>query len=181
MTLEESLLEVTDPRRLQGQRLTKMQLFSIIIISNLCGHLGGRPIARFAKIHSKLFTKKLGLKHPIPSHVTFSTIINTVDQTELIIAFKKWTKAYVPIKKGTALSADGKALKSTLIGKRYSKNQDFQAIVSVFCQKSGLVYSLETYRNRKKSEVHVVQFLINELKEMGVTLFLDALHTKKNS
>jgi hypothetical protein len=179
MILEESLTEVQDPRRLQGQRISKTQLFSVIIISNLCGHFGGRPISRFAKSHAKIFKKELGLKHPIPSHVTISTVINAVDQTQLIGAFKLWTSSFVPLAKGDALSGDGKALGSTLVGGRKGKNQNYQAIVSLFCQKSGLVYSLERYNSSKESEINVIRFLIKELKNMGVTLFLDALHTQK--
>ena len=77
-------------------------------------------------------------------------------------------------------SGDGKALGST-VKNAQAKNQEFEAIVSIFCQKSGLVYSLERYENNKESEINVIRFLIKELKGMGVTLYLDALHTQKNS
>jgi hypothetical protein len=151
----------------------------VIIISNLCGYFGGRPISKFAKSYAKVFKKEFGLKHPIPSHVTISGIINAVDQAQLIGVFKLWTSSFVPLAKGDALSGDGKALGSTLIGGRMGKNQNYQAIVSLFCQKSRLVYSLERYNSSKESEINVVRFLIKELKDMKLTLFLDALHTQK--
>ncbi len=61
----------------------------------------------------------------------------------------------------------------------HDKQQNFQAVVSMFCQKSGLIHSIETYSNAKESEINIVRFLINKLKDMGITLFLDALHTQK--
>ena len=178
MTLENFLTEVQDPRRKQGQRITLTQLFSLIIISNLCGHFGGRPIARFAKNHHLGFTKELGLKYEIPSHVTISGFINKVDQQEMINAFNNWTNFYVPLEKNQAISGDGKALGST-VSNPSDHSQDFQAIVSLFCQDSGLIYALEQYKNKKESEINVVRFLVEKLEGMGLNIFLDALHCQK--
>ncbi len=178
MTLQEAFSEIKDPRRAQGQRVNLEQMLTIIFISNLCGHFGGRGISRFAKIHAETFSKELNLKHAIPSHVTFSDLINRIDQQELINVFNKWAGDFVPLEKGDEVSGDGKALGSTVTDSR-SHKQNFQAVVSMFCQKSGLVHSLETYSNAKESEINIVRFLIDKLKDMGITLFLDALHTQK--
>jgi hypothetical protein len=179
MTLQDAFSDLKDPRRAQGQRTSLSQMLTMIVISNLCGHFGGRPISRFAKIYSEDFTNLLLLKHPIPSHVSFTTLINSLDEQELICVFNKWTASYMPLDNKEALSGDGKALGSTVTS-AHSKSQDFQAVVSLFCQKSGLVRSLESYRNAKKSEVNVIRFLVKELEGMGVTIVLDALHAKKN-
>ncbi|MDW7692607.1 ISAs1 family transposase [Flammeovirgaceae bacterium SG7u.111] len=180
MTLEEAFSTVRDPRRAQGQRISHIQLLSIVIISNLCGYLGGRAVARFAKAHSKTFTELLKLKHGVPSHVTISGLINRLDQQEMINAFNSWASSFVKLAGEDAVSGDGKALGST-VSNAHGQTQNFQAIVSLFTQKSGLVYSLETYRNKKESEIDVVRLLCSRLKDMGVTIFLDALHTQKNS
>lgn len=179
MTLYECLSSVEDPRRAEGMRANLQQMFCMIIISNLCGHFGGRPIARFAEAYEQDFTQMLKLQHGVPSHVTFTDLINRVDQGELISAFNQWSETYVPLSAGEAVSGDGKALGAT-VSQAHGNQQDFQAIVSIFCQKSGLVRSLEQYRNAKVSEINVVQFLIEQLKDMGITIVLDALHTKKN-
>ena len=178
MTLESCLQQITDPRRSQGKRISFVQLFSLIVICNLCGHLGGRAVARFAKNYQSSFTEQLCLKHKVPSHVTISDFINRVNQQEMIEAFNKWTSNYVPLKKGEAISGDGKALGSTVTN-TYSQHQDFQAIVSLFCQRSGLVYAIEQYKNKKVSEANVVRFLVKKLKGMGLNIFLDALHCQK--
>lgn len=178
MSLYTEFEKIKDPRRKQGLRTTLPQLFCMITISNLCGHLGGRGVARFTTYHSNTFTKALDLKHKIPSHVIFSDILNRVDSEELIIAFNNWTKDIVRLKKGSSISGDGKALSST-VNHQHGTHQDFEAVVSIFCQETGLVYAIEQYRNKKKSEIHIVQFLLKKLKDMGVVIHLDALHAQK--
>ena len=178
MTLEESLSNITDPRRAQGQRISLNQALSIIIISNLCGHFGGRAVARFAKIHSDDITELCKLKHGVPSHVTFSHIINRINQREMIEALNNWACKFTTVEKGEPISGDGKALGST-VKNVHGSSQDFQAVVSLFSQRSGLVYALETYRNAKQGEAGVVRALCSKLKGMGVTIVLDALHTQK--
>ena len=170
--------KVLNPRRSQGQRIKKDQLFSIIFLSNLCGHFGGRGISRFAKIHEKSFREELNLKHKVPSHVTFSDFIKRIDHKEVIKAFNNWTRSCIVLGKENMISGDGKALGST-VSNSQTKNQSFEAIVSLFCQKTGLVYAIETYKNNKESEINVIQFLIKELKQMGLTIYLDALHCQK--
>lgn len=162
--------KVDDPRRTQGLRVTLPQMFTIIIVSNLCGHYGGRAVAKFGKHHQAIFTDLLNLKHPVPSHVIFTDLMNRVDQNQTILAFNEWTKDYVPLEKGELVSGDGKALGST-VENSHKGNQTFTGIVSLFCQKSGLVKSLQQYENAKESEIGIVQFLVKELKAKGLVLF----------
>lgn len=178
MSLLEYLTKVTDFRRAQGQRFTQDQMFSMIILGNLCGHFGGRPLETFTQANADILIAELNLKHKPPSHVSFSTFINQTDESQMIDAFNAWTADYVPLERGDLVSADGKALGATLTDSQ-GKNQNFQAIVSTFCQQSGLVYALERYENGKASEINVVRFLITQLNNMGLTLFLDALHCQK--
>jgi len=179
IALEQYLWDVPDPRRAQGKRISKSQLFAIIVLSNLCGHLGGRPIARFAKNYKETFIKELNLKHKkVPSHVTITDFINRVDQQAMINAFNNWASNFVDLQKGDFVSGDGKVLGSTVIHPS-TKKQDFQAIVSLFCQHSGLVYAIEKHRQQKENEIDVVRFLIGKLKDMGLNIFLDALHCQK--
>jgi hypothetical protein len=178
MTIQEALSEIKDPRRSVGMRVNLNQMLSMIILANLCGYFGGRPVSRFLKAQEAILKDELKLKHSVPSHVTFTDLVNRIDQDQLICAFNKWASFYVPMSTGEMVSGDGKALSSTVTDE-FGNDQDFQAIVSIFCQKSGLVRSLKDYRNAKKSEVGIIHHLIKELKGQGITLFLDALHTQK--
>lgn len=175
MRLIESLGLVNDPRRKEGMRHNLYQMFSMILLSGLCGHFGARGVERFSKAHANKFVELLKLKHPVPSHTSFNTFMNSIPDEELINAFHSWTSDYVPLKK-EGVSGDGKALKSTLGDK---KGRSFQAVVTFFTHKSGLAHSISTYKNEKASEIHVVQFLLDRLKDMGITIYLDAVHCQK--
>ncbi len=180
MTLLEALSSVQDPRRSQGKRTDLEQIFCMVVISYLCGHKGYRGVNRFCKIHEHTFTEELSLRHGVPSHVTFRQVIMQTDDGQLIKAFNGWAEGYVPLEKESWVSGDGKVLGSTVVNAN-GKNQDFQAVVSLFCQESGLVRALEQYRNKAKEigEGSVARFLIEQLRGMGVILSLDALHTQK--
>jgi len=179
MSLYEVFEGIEDPRRKEGLRTTLPQLLCMIIISNLCGHFGGRPISRFSKLYEATFRKELGLKHRVPSHVIFSDILKRIDSKELIMFFNKWAKDFVPLEKGDLVSGDGKALASTVTD-HHENTQNFQAVVSVFCQESGLVRAIGEYQNNKQSEIDIVRFLVVQLSDMGLVFCLDALHTQKN-
>lgn len=117
MRLIESLGLVNDPRRKEGMRHNLYQMFSMILLSGLCGHFGARGVERFSKAHANTFAELLKLKHPVPSHTSFNTFLNSIPGEELINAFHSWTNDYVPLEK-EGVSGDGKALKSTLGDKK---------------------------------------------------------------
>lgn len=145
----------------------------------MCGYFGGRKISKFSKAHQALFTEKPDLKHAIPSHVTFCDLLRRTDSSELVSAFNKWSSEYVVLGENESMSGDGEVLGSTVRG-HHGRHQDFEIIVSLFFQKSGLIKSLEQYRNRnKENEIGVVRFLIEELNKKGMTIHLDALHAQK--
>jgi hypothetical protein len=178
MTLIEAFLTVKDPRRAEGCRTSLEQIFSMVIISYLCGYTGYRPVATFSKSYEDLFTEELGLKHPVPSYVTFRDVLMRTNEKELINAFNNWASSYVPVEPGDCVSGDGKSLRSTLVS--YDNNdQDFQSVVSLFCQNSGLVAKIATFRNKKKSEIDVALEVLNLLKTSNLFIRLDALHTQK--
>jgi hypothetical protein len=178
MSLYEMFAQIPDPRRKEGLRVNLAQMFCMIVIANLCGHFGGRATARFAKLYRDTFVSALGLKHPPPSHVTFTDLLNRVPSKALIRAFNGWASNYVALQKGDSISGDGKGLAST-VSNMHGKNQDFEAVVSLFSQQSGLVVAVEQYRNAKSGEQDVVRFLIEQLQQMGLTIHLDALHAQK--
>lgn len=178
MTLTKCLSEISDHRRAEGKRFNMIQMFSIIFISGLCGHFGGRAVSRFAESHMEIFVNELSLKHGTPSHTKISTFINAISEENMIAVFHKWTSSYVVFDTEEGVSGDGKALKSTRLDNR---GKNFKAIVSFFSHKNGLVHSISKYENEKKSEVNVVLALLDRLKDMGITLHLDALHCQKKT
>ena len=151
----------------------------MVVISNLCGYVGYRPVAMFSQALEELFVEALQLRHGVPSHVTFREVLQRTDHRQLIDCFNKWAGTYAPVEAGNWLSGDGKALGSTLENMHNSK-QDFQVVVSFFSQQSGLVHLIDQFRNAEKSEIEVVRNLLEHLQGAGALIRLDALHTKKN-
>jgi hypothetical protein len=126
MSLIESLLEINDPRRKEGMRHNLYHMFSMVLLSGLCGHFGDRGVERFSKAYERYLSDLLLLKHPVPSHTSFNTFLNNVPQSEIIAAFHNWTNSYVSLKE-EGISGDGKALKSTTTAR---KGHSFQAVVT---------------------------------------------------
>ena len=182
MSLLECFSTIEDPRRRQGLRTDLEQVFSLVVLSYLCGHFGYRGVARFCQLNSEVLIAALSLRHGIPSHVTFRDLLTRVEERQLIDAFNRWTRSCVPLQAKDWVSADGKVLGSTVVHTQNSL-QDFQAIVSVFCQHSGLVYCLEHYRRqeKQKGEAPLVRYLIEQLQHMGIIVTVDALNTQKKN
>jgi len=97
MDLVRAFSSVTDPRRAQGQRVSLEQVLIMSILSYLCGHSGYRGISRFSKAYSDSLTGVLGLKHAVPSHVTFFDVLSRVDQQQVIDAFNSWAGSFAPL------------------------------------------------------------------------------------
>lgn len=167
-----------DFRRGQGMRINKDQLLTIIITAGVCGYFGCRPIERFAKAHEKLLTEMLGLKHGVPSHVTFSAFINNLESDKVLAAFNSWAKEQLPIQEGDLISFDGKCLASTVSNSQTS-TQKYVAVVSMFCHRTQAVVLKDIYSKDKNNEIKVVENLLLQMKDLGVVFFGDALHCQK--
>ncbi len=171
---------IKDTRRKQGLRVDLEQILIMAVVSYLAGYTGYRGIGRFSKENADYFIPFLGLRHGVPSHVTFREVLMNINQDELINCFKNWCQEFAPLKNFDWLSVDGKTLGSTVVNSQ-SKYQDFEGIVSLFCFKSGLVYSIEHYRKKSKAkgEAPLARKIMSELKNMGLIFTMDALNTQK--
>lgn len=178
MSLETAFRTLTDPRRKQGQRTALSDVLSMVVISYSCGHFTYRKVANFCRAHSAVLTSELGLKHPTPSYGTIREVLTRTDKTELIAAFNKWASTFVELSENEFVSGDGKSLCSTVTNAQDAQ-QDFQSIVSFFCHQKGMVRLLETYKNKKESEITIVENMIKTLKDKALILLLDALHIQK--
>ncbi len=76
------------------------------------------------------------------------------------------------------MAMDGKSIKSTSVGGS-SSYQNFVSMVSVYSHNHGWVVRHQVMENKQKSEVEVVQELVQELSGNKVVITLDALHCQK--
>jgi hypothetical protein len=180
MTLYEAFAGLTDPRRPEGRRIRLEQLLALVVIANLCGHHGYRPVARFCLSHQQLLSHQFDLKHGIPSYVTFRTVLSQLPEQTLIQGFNAWADALGALAEGDWISGDGKALASTLTHMQDQK-QDFQLMVSLWSHQTGLVHRLATYANASGDERVSVRELLSHFQAKGLLVRLDAIHTQKNA
>jgi hypothetical protein len=144
----------------------------------MSGCTGYRGIGRFLKRHNKEFRKTLLLLHDVPSYVTVSTILQSIDFDIFSDAFNQWARQYVPMCKGDTKSLDGKAICGTV---KNSDNsfQNFVSLVSVFASQRGIVLACDKIENKKESEIPIVQQLVLALDVKGEIFTIDALHCQK--
>ena len=180
MTFVQCIAQLKDPRRGQGLRINLEQLLIMVVVSYMCGHTGYRGVERFCKNNDQFFIHSLGLRHGIPSHVTIRDVLQRLNQSALIGAFNEWTRSFTGLTPGDWLSVDGKTLGSTVVDTQGSR-QDFEGVVSLFCQESGLVHCVEHYRrkSKEKGEAPLARYLMSQLKDRGLIFTMDALHTQK--
>jgi hypothetical protein len=180
MSLYDAFAGLTDPRRPEGRRIRLEQLLALVVIANLCGHHGYRPVARFCQMHQQLLQQQFDLKHGVPSYVTFRTVLTQLPQQALIEGFNNWAKALGSLSAGDWLSGDGKVLGATLTHMQ-DASQDFQVMVSLWSHQSGLVHRLDTYANASGDERVSVRELLTHFQDKGLLVRLDAIHTQKNT
>jgi len=78
------------------------------------------------------------------------------------------------------MAIDGKSIKSTSVGGS-SSYQNFVSMVSVYSHHHGWVVRHQVSENKQKSEVEVVQELVQELSGNKVVITVDALHCQKKT
>jgi hypothetical protein len=174
--LFESLKELKDYRRGQGQRHSLQTILIIVIMAIMSGVKGERAIARFAKNNEEELIELLKIKRKqVPSRSVISGLIQNIDFNQLENIFRRWAMQFISIDKGDWISIDGKAINGTVVNAQ-DKMQSFVSLVTVFVNKKKQVLSVGKIDTNKESEIQTVQNLINMLDLQGVIFTLDALH-----
>lgn len=157
-SLIEYLKKVKDFRRKQGQKYPLWQILLIVIFGLMAGYLEYRALGDFAKSQQSLLRKYFHIRSPqSPSYSTIRRAMMGVDWANLIDVFNQWAgQLAIGDEECQWLAIDGKSLGSTVEYYRGSQ-QNFVSIISVFCQKNGLVLYLAKIENKHKSELHHVQ------------------------
>ena len=97
---------VPDPRA-ENTRHDLVELLIIAFIAVLCGARSCSEMAEFGREKIKLLKRFLKLKHGIPSHDTFSTVLRMLDPKALDAAFGRITAGLVAaLAKGGVIAID---------------------------------------------------------------------------
>lgn len=177
MDLMSALNCIEDPRQASGRRHSLPLILLIIIMAGMSGAWEYRSIGRFIERHRRELIQRLNIPQArVPSYSTIRRVMMHLDFEAVAKVFNQWARQYV--RAHDVLAGDGKALKNTV--ENYGdKSQDFVTAVSLFCQERRIVLGIKMSRNKKESEITVIQQLLAELDLPPVVVTLDALHTQK--
>ena len=110
------VVQLTDPRHLQGQRHTRRALTAIMFCATLCGARGYEAISDWATQLSQTMRKRLGCtkrggRYLVPSRSTLYRFINAVDPCEVDTLLGRWLDTFGGADQGIAI--DGKTMRGT--------------------------------------------------------------------
>lgn len=106
---------VPDPRHKRGIRYKLSDLLLMLVYAALSGHSEGSEVAYYVELRFDYFRELIGLER-VPSHDTFSRIIQMIDFKALAEMLGEWLWTYYPdickrYGEYRVLHADGKAIK----------------------------------------------------------------------
>ena len=182
MNLIEAIKSVPDHRHSRGIRYELWLILTIILLGSCTGYWGYKPLVEFTKNPRKTLIKLFNLPSDIrlTSDSTLRNIIQSLDFEILAVLFNVWSQQELSIDEGELMAMDGKSLKSTSVGGS-SSYQNFVSIVSVYSHHHGLVFRHQVMENKQKSELEVVEELVQELSGKKVVITLSALHCQKKT
>lgn len=165
---------IEDPRKENGKRHQLAHIFILTIIGLLRGYTDFENMVDDLKYDEKELTEKLGLKHGIPSHDTFSRVFRLIDAKAFMHAFIDWTYSYITLV-NEHIAIDGKAVRAAA-EKIEGKNAPY--IVNSFVCGQKLVLG-QLLIDRKTNEINGIPELIELLDIKGCTISIDAIGCQK--
>jgi len=110
------VVQLTDPRHMQGQRHTRRALTAIMFCATLCGARGYEAISDWAQQLSQPMRKRLGCtkrggRYMVPSRSTLYRFITAVDPWEVDTLLGRWLDTFGGEDQGIAI--DGKTMRGT--------------------------------------------------------------------
>jgi hypothetical protein len=181
MNLYERIKKIKDFRRAEGRRHSLPTIILLIIMANMSGYFGERPIGDFIEKNKKDLLKKLKPKRKeLPSRQTIGRVLRKLDYRKLLEVFSDWIKDEFNSEKKEWFSIDGKAIKGTVTNAKNAK-QKYINLVSIFSHKTKQVLDVKQVNNNKESEIPKVRDLIKSLKLEEAIFTIDALHCQKET
>ncbi|MEG4331960.1 ISAs1 family transposase, partial [Microcoleus sp. AT9_A2] len=176
MNLIEAIKSVPDHRHPRGIRHPLWLILMIILLGSCTGYWGYKPLAEFTKNHRSTLIKLFHLPPDIrfPCDSTFRNIILSLDFEVIAVLFNIWAGETLSIAPGELMAIDGKSIKSTSVGGN-SSYQNFVSLVSAYSHDRGWVVRHKVMENQQRSEIEVVEELVQELAGSQVVITADAL------
>lgn len=179
MTLLEALQTVPDYRQARGKRHPLWIILVFIVMGNLAGYQGNRPLEEFAQRYGSEVARLLQIElDAVPSFSTFRRAQMGLDFVALSEAFVQWMRQHLTVD-DEVYAIDGKRIRQPIPDD--DGKTRFVGLVSVFTQTQGITVDLAALTTTETSELKVVQYLLEKLHLTGGVFTLDALHAQKNT
>jgi len=167
---------VPDPRA-ENARHKLFEVLVIAFLAVLCGARHCSEMSAFGLAKRKFLKRFLKLKHGIPSHDTFSTVLRMIDPKALDEAFGRLTVALVAaLQKGGVIAIDGKSLNGA-----YEKGKASEPRMMVTAYAAGLRLTLATVEAKGRNEVDAALEVLDLLGLKGKIVTGDALHCNRRT
>lgn len=179
MNLIEALQTVPDHRQARGKRHPLWVILVFMVMGNLAGYQGNRPLEEFAQHYGSEVARLLQIElDAVPSFSTFRRAQMGLDFAALSEAFVHWMRQHLTVD-DDVYAIDGKRVRQPITDD--DGKTRFVGLVSVFAQTQGITVDLAALTTTETSELKVVQDRLEKLHLTGVVLTLDALHAPKNT
>lgn len=169
-TISKAFGELTDPRINRNLRHPLVNIITISICAIICGCDDFCSIEEYGNSKADWFKGFLDLEHGIPSHDTFSDVLNRLKPKEFSQAFTQWVSQLGNLK-DDIVSIDGKTMRGTL-----DKASGASAIhlVSAWSAKNNFCFGqVKVYE--KSNEITAIPLLLDLLDIEGATITMDAM------
>ena len=169
-TISKAFGELTDPRINRNLRHPLINIITISICAIICGCDDFCSIEEYGNSKAEWFKSFLDLEHGIPSHDTFSDVLNRLKPKEFSQAFTQWVSQLGNLK-DDIVSIDGKTMRGTL-----DKASGASAIhlVSAWSAKNNFCFG-QVKVDKKSNEITAIPLLLDLLDIEGATITMDAM------
>ena len=170
ITISKAFGGLTDPRINRNLRHPLVNIITISICAIICGCDDFCSIEEYGNSKAEWLAGFLDLKHGIPSHDTFSDVLNRLKPKEFSQAFTQWVSQLGNLK-DDIVSIDGKCMCRTL-----DKASGASAIhlVSAWSAKNNLCFG-QIKVDEKSNEITAIPLLLDLLDLKGATVTMDAM------
>jgi len=168
--------EVPDPRA-KNTRHDLCELLVVGFVAVLCGATSCAEMSAFGRSKERVFRGFLKLRHSIPSHDTFSTVLRMIDPKALDAAFGQvLAKITALLGEGDVIAIDGKALR----GAR-DKGESARTRMMVSAYAARLRLTLVTVAADQGGELEAAREILGLIKLKGKVVTADALHCNRRT
>ena len=169
-SISKAFSSITDPRIDRTKRHPLVNIITISICAVICGCEDFSSIEEYGKSKQDWFSEILDMPHGIPSHDTFSDVLNRLSPKEFSTAFTRWVTQLGNLK-DDVVAIDGKVMRRTL---DKARGNPAIHLVSAWSVKNNVCFG-QVRVSDKSNEITAIPVLLELLDIKDATITTDAM------